>query len=75
MAKKTTPTVDVVNVLYDAVENQLSDSTEDYDAMMTKIQPLLAWEVFNDLETAVNLRVCHAMQEAFRCGWTMRGQV
>ncbi len=66
---------DIAEIVFCAVDNTISDSTEECGAVMTKVQKLLDWETFCDLETAINLRVYHAMQESFKKGWQMRGQV
>lgn len=67
--------VDVVEVLFNTVENSLTDDTTEVYEVLTKIREVIGGEMFDSLESAIGYRVYKAQRAGFSAGWQMRGQL
>lgn len=67
--------IDICKIVYESVEPELPDSDTEFNQVMRRLRPLVCAEVFDQLESAVGLRISAAQAAAFRAGWTLRGRV
>lgn len=66
--------VNIADAVFEAVETSLPYNTEDLDEVMHRVRTSIPWELFRDLEFAVNMTVGQAMEDGFHIGWEMRGK-
>lgn len=73
--QSVTEKVNVCELVFTAVENQIPDDHAECYEVLDKIRKIIGDELFNSLESSIGYRVYKAQQAGFQVGWQMRGQV
>lgn len=69
-----TPTVNIAETVFAAVENQLPDDADAFYQPLNSIRHLISKGAYFDLELAANLRAGQALENGFVAGWELRGK-
>lgn len=69
-----TPTINIAETVFAAIENQLPDDADAFYLALNSIKHLISSEAYFDLELAANLRAGQALENGFVAGWELRGK-
>lgn len=67
--------INIAETVFEEVEMRMPDNSEELDAVMRLVHAAVGWDLFRDLEIAVNMTIGQAMEDGFHIGWEMRGKV
>lgn len=67
--------INIAETVFEEVEMRMPDNSEELDAVMRLVHAAVGWDLFRDLEIAVNITIGQAMEDGFHIGWEMRGKV